>query len=191
MQVYSMIFLCKGGPVYELFLLGKLLARPWYGYEFHQVLNAFVGPSRQVSWGTIYPLFRRLQTQGFIRSISHQTSEDGPDRHAYTITAAGKRRFHELMIEERKTNADYRETFRAKVGNFSRVDNSTRKSVIRSYLQRIVAIQAHTTQQYDLVQHVTTLNEDERTLILRAIRHERSLVEHEINWLQKEMAEFL
>jgi DNA-binding PadR family transcriptional regulator len=177
--------------VYELFLLGKLLARPWYGYEFHQVLNAFVGPPRQISWGTIYPLFRRMQARGFIHPISHQTSEDGPDRHAYTITAAGKRRFHELMIEERKTNADYRETFRAKVGNFSRVDNATRKSVTRNYLQRIVSIQAHTTRQYDLVQHVATLNEDERTMILRAIRHERSLVEYEINWLQKEMAEFL
>ena len=177
--------------MYELFLLGKLLARPWYGYEFHQVLNAFVGPTRQVSWGTIYPLFRRLQTQGFIRPASHQTSEGGPDRHAYTITAAGKRRFHELMIEERKKNADYRETFRAKVGNFSRVDISTRKSVTRNYLQRIVAIRAHTTQKYDSVQHVATLNEDERTMILRAIRHERSLAEYEINWLQKEMAEFL
>jgi DNA-binding PadR family transcriptional regulator len=177
--------------VYELFLLGKLLARPWYGYEFHQVLNAFVGPSRQVSWGTIYPLFRRLQTRGVIRPISNQTSKDGPDRHAYTITAAGKRRFHELMIEERKTNSDYRETFRAKVGNFSRVDDSTRKSVTRNYLQRILAIQAHTTKHHNLVQHVATLNEDERTMILRAIRHELSLVGYEINWLQKEMAEFL
>lgn len=177
--------------MYELFLLGKLLERPWYGYEFHQVLKAFVGPSRQVSWGTIYPLFRQLQTQRFVRPISRQTSEGGPDRQTYTITAAGRRRFHELMMEERKTNADYRETFRAKVGNFSRVDDSIRKSVTRNYLQRIVAIQAHTTQQYDLVQHVASLNEDERIMILRAIRHERSLVEYEINWLQKEMAEFL
>jgi DNA-binding PadR family transcriptional regulator len=177
--------------VYELFLLGKLLARPWYGYEFHQVLNAFVGPSRQVSWGTIYPLFRRLQAQGLIRPISRQTSEGGPDRHAYTITAAGKRRFQELMIEERKANADYRETFRAKLGNFSRVDNSTRKGVTRNYLQRIVAIQAHTTRHHDLVQDVATLSDDERTMILRAIRHELALVEFEINWLQKEMAEFL
>jgi DNA-binding PadR family transcriptional regulator len=186
-----MIFVWNGGPVYELFLLGKLFARPWYGYEFHQVLNAFVGPSRLVSWGTIYPLFRRLQTQGLIRPISNQTSKGGPDRHAYTITAAGKQRFHELMIEERKTSSDYREAFRAKVGNFSRVDKSTQKSVTRNYLQRILAIQAHTTQQYDLVQHVASLNEGERIMILRAIRHERALVEYEINWLQKEMAEFL
>jgi DNA-binding PadR family transcriptional regulator len=121
----------------------------------------------------------------------HGASEDGPDRHAYIITAAGKRRFHELMIEERKTDANYRETFRAKAGNFSRVNNSTRRSVTRNYLQRIVAITAHTTQHYNLVQHVARLNEDERAMILRAIRHERSLVEYEINWLQREMAEFL
>ena len=177
--------------MYELFLLGKLLARPWYGYEFQQVLKAFVGPSRRVSWGTIYPLFRRLQTQGFIRPISRQISEGGPDRHAYTITAAGKRRFQQLMIEEQNTNADYRETFRAKLGNFSRVDHATRNSVTRAYLQKIIAIQTHTTQQYALVQHASKLDEDERTMILRAIRHERSLVECEIYWLQEEMAGFL
>ena len=47
-----------------------LIERPWQGYEFHQVLTSAVGPARQVSWGTIYPLLQRLEKAGLIQQLS-------------------------------------------------------------------------------------------------------------------------
>ncbi len=84
----------NGGWMYELFLLGKLIERPWHGYEFHQVLNSVVGPARQVSWGTIYPLLQRLEKAGLIPRLSDPSDQDdGRGRQRYTITQKRKQRF--------------------------------------------------------------------------------------------------
>ncbi len=177
--------------MYELFLLGKLLSRPWYGYEFQRALSGFVGPQRRVSWGTIYPLFQRLQRDGLIRAVAGRDSQDGRDKQAYRITAAGKRRFLDLMRTERPHDSDFRETFRMKLGHFSRVNVETRRQIVAAHMQRLGSIHQHTSRTYSLVSRIPEMDEDERVLILRAIRHERCLAEAEIAWLKKEMAEFL
>ncbi len=80
--------------MYELFLLGKLMDRPWHGYDFQRVLSSVVGPVRQVSWGTIYPLLRRLEKGGFIQRVSNGAeTEDGRGRQHYAITATGRKDF--------------------------------------------------------------------------------------------------
>lgn len=177
--------------MYELFLLGKLFGRPWYGYEFRRVLGAFVGPARRVSWGTIYPLFRRLQSQRLIREVAAGASDGGPERRCYAITAAGRKQFQRLMAEDQESNTDCRENFRAKLGNFSRIDRETQREVVRSHFRRINAILDHTTEQLGIVQRVAEMGEEERAMILKAIDHERSLAAAEIEWIRAEMASLL
>ncbi len=122
--------------MYELFLLGKLLARSWYGYEFQQALNGFFGPQRRVSWGTIYPLFQRLEREGLIRAAAKRGQKDSRDKQAYTITAAGRKRFLALMSAERLHDPDFREIFRIKLGHLSRVDAEIREQIISLYVDR-------------------------------------------------------
>src|SRR6185437_6723565 len=153
--------------MYELFLLGKLIERPWHGYEFHQVLNSVVGPARQVSWGTIYPLLQRLEKAGLIQRLSEPSDkEDGRGRQRYSITQKGKQRFLQLMKSESRNDPNYRETFRIKLGNFSRVDIETQRGIVDRYLDRLSSISAHTKAMAELVSKVTEMNESERQNIL-------------------------
>ena len=181
-----------GGPMYELFLLGKLLERPWHGYEFHQVLNSVVGPARQVSWGTIYPLLQRLEKAGLIQRVSEPSDkDDGRGRQRYTITRKGKQRFLHLMRSESRNNPNYRETFRIKLGNFSRVDIATRREIVDRYLDRLSSISSHTKAMSELVSKVPEMNEPERRNILLALAHDRFLAESEIKWVGGKLREDL
>ena len=178
--------------MYELFLLGKLMERPWHGYEFHQVLNSVVGPARQVSWGTIYPLLQRLEKAELIQRLSEPSDrDDGRGRQRYTITPKGKQRFLQLMKSESKNDPNYRETFRIKLGNFSRVDIPTRRGILDRYLDRLTSVAAHTKAMSDLVSKVPEINESERGNILRALAHDRFLVETEIKWIRGKFQEDL
>jgi DNA-binding PadR family transcriptional regulator len=175
--------------MYELFLLGKLMDRPWHGYEFHQVLNAFVGPMRQVSWGTIYPLFRRLESEGLIKPASGgSASADKRGRQSYAITLAGKRTFHERMQPESLNDANYRDTFRVMLGNFSRVDSATRRTIVKGYLERLAAVIAHAERMAARVRSVSELKETEREDILLALERDRALAEADRRWIREKMA---
>lgn len=174
--------------MYELFLLGKLMARPWHGYEFHQVLNSVVGPSRKVSWGTIYPLLQRLERAGLIQRLSERSDkDDGRGRQRYTITHKGKQRFLQLMKSESANDPNYRETFRIKLGNFSRVDAETQRGVLDHYLDRLSSISGHTKAMSELVSKVPEMSEAERGNILLALAHDRFLVETESKWIREKL----
>lgn len=174
--------------MYELFLLGKLMERPWHGYEFHQVLNSVVGPARQVSWGTIYPLLQRLEKAGLIQRLSEPSGkEDRRGRQRYSITQKGKQKFLELMKSESKNDPNYRDTFRIKLGNFSRVDSAVQRTILDHYLDRLSSISAHTKAMSELVSQVSEMNESERQNILLALAHDRFLAESEIKWIRQKL----
>jgi DNA-binding PadR family transcriptional regulator len=68
------------------------LKSPQYGYSLRQVLDA---QGMAIEEGTLYPLLRRLEEQGLLRS--EWKIEDGPPRRYYARNAAGERVFKELM----------------------------------------------------------------------------------------------
>lgn len=174
--------------MYELFLLGKLRERPWHGYEFHQVLNSVVGPARQVSWGTIYPLLQRLEKAGLIQRLPEPADrDDGRGRQRYSITLKGKQRFLELMKSESKNDPNYRDTFRIKLGNFSRVDSVIQRKILDRYLERLSSISVHTKAMSELVSKVPEMNESERQNILMALAHDRFLAASEIKWIRQKL----
>lgn len=182
----------KRKPMYELFLLGKLMEKPWHGYEFHQVLNSVVGPSRRVSWGTIYPLLKRLEKAGLIQRLSEPSEkDDGRGRQRYTITPEGKEKFLQLMKSESKNDPNYRETFRIKLGNFSRVDAAIQRGIVKRYLDRLTSISAHTNAMSGLVSKVPEMPEPERRNILLALAHDRFLAESEVEWIRGKLGEEL
>ena len=73
-------------PVYELFVLGELMVQPLYGYLLHEIVNMILGPFHRLSWGTLYPLIRGLEQEGFITSQVQKRragllqTERGPSR---------------------------------------------------------------------------------------------------------------
>ena len=62
------------------------LSAPQYGYSLRQLLARQGMPIEE---GTLYPLLRRLEEQGLLRS--EWKIEDGPPRRYYTRNAQGER----------------------------------------------------------------------------------------------------
>jgi PadR family transcriptional regulator, regulatory protein PadR len=67
------------------------LRRPQYGYSLRQALAEGGMPIEE---GTLYPLLRRLETQGLL--ASEWNTDHSPPRRYYRLSAEGKRAFAEL-----------------------------------------------------------------------------------------------
>ena len=70
-----------------------------YGYSLRQALAQRGMPIEE---GTLYPLLRRLEGQGLLRS--EWRIEDGPPRRYYRLSGAGDRLFGELTTSWRELN---------------------------------------------------------------------------------------
>ncbi|MBF8983684.1 PadR family transcriptional regulator [Lutibacter sp. B2] len=80
--------------VLELCVLVLLDKKDCYGYELVETISKYIN----ISEGTIYPLLRRLQKEGYFTSYLKESSE-GPPRKYYKITDVGKRVKNELIDE--------------------------------------------------------------------------------------------
>jgi PadR family transcriptional regulator PadR len=71
-----------------------------YGYSLRQALNARGMPIEE---GTLYPLLRRLESQGLL--ASEWRIEDGPPRRYYTLSHEGAQLYRDLTASWRDLNA--------------------------------------------------------------------------------------
>jgi DNA-binding PadR family transcriptional regulator len=67
------------------------LPTPRYGYELRQTL---ADKGMPIEEGTLYPLLRRLETQGLLKS--EWRIEDGPPRRYYSLNADGRKLLKKL-----------------------------------------------------------------------------------------------
>jgi PadR family transcriptional regulator PadR len=67
------------------------LRTPRYGYELRQALADRGMPIEE---GTLYPLLRRLETQGLLKS--EWRIQDGPPRRYYSLNADGRKLLRNL-----------------------------------------------------------------------------------------------
>lgn len=67
------------------------LQHPQYGYSLRQALAAHGVPIEE---GTLYPLLRRLESQGLV--ASEWRMEDGPPRRYYVLNAEGRTLYQQL-----------------------------------------------------------------------------------------------
>src|SRR5262247_3344364 len=96
--------------VLDLAILGILHESPMHGYELRKQLATKLGAFRAaISYGSLYPTLRRLQSASWITEgaeaeaevaaaeVPPMTSRRG--RVVYKITAEGKERFQELLAQ--------------------------------------------------------------------------------------------
>lgn len=77
-----------------LLMLGR---RACYGYELLQELSKY--PVISSTESTVYPLLRRLQKEGLLKSFWQDSSEGLPPRKYYSLTAEGEE-YVKLMSAE-------------------------------------------------------------------------------------------
>jgi DNA-binding PadR family transcriptional regulator len=126
------------GRVYELFILGELMNEPHYGYKLNEIIQRILGPFQHLSWGTLYPLIRKLEQQGLLVSeMAHQSAsssdEHGPQRKVYHITKVGQERFFALMLNPSEYTRDYPDLFTIKLSKFP----------LLSAAQQLLVLQQH------------------------------------------------
>lgn len=85
--------------VLELCVLTYLQKKDGYGYE----LVTEISKNIAISEGTIYPLLRRLKTDGFVKTYLKE-SKEGPARKYYQITSKGKKQSQRLRKDWNEFN---------------------------------------------------------------------------------------
>ncbi len=80
--------------VLELCVLAMLDEKDCYGYELVNEISKDIS----ISEGTIYPLLRRLKTEGYFITYL-QESQEGPPRKYYQITELGRQTKKDLTDE--------------------------------------------------------------------------------------------
>ncbi|MEM2889980.1 MAG: PadR family transcriptional regulator [Candidatus Hadarchaeum sp.] len=84
---------------------------PMYGYEIIQTIAKNTKGQWIPKAGTIYPVLRRLESKGFVKSEwSSRTA--GPSRRYYRITAAGKEAEEKILLEWKRHISGFREFVR-------------------------------------------------------------------------------
>nr|WP_194246902.1 PadR family transcriptional regulator [Brevibacillus borstelensis] len=78
----------------ELCVLVLVAQKDRYGYE----LVASISEKFHIAEGTVYPLLRRLTTEGFFITYLAE-SQEGPPRKYYQLTDKGRRYMNDLVLE--------------------------------------------------------------------------------------------
>lgn len=80
--------------ILELCLLAMLKKEERYGYDIANILSGMIN----ISDGSVYPVLRRLKSDGYVSSYLKESS-GGPPRKYYSITESGINFLRELEIE--------------------------------------------------------------------------------------------
>jgi len=185
----------KPNPVYELFVLGELIVQPLHGYLLHEIVNLILGPFHRLSWGTLYPLIRRLEEDGLITSQVQQRRagvlqpERGPARKVYTLTEKGRARFSALMLDPGDYTPDYPDLFAMKFTKFGYLTPAQRLAVLGHYRTFLLTLRDHYRTVGSQVAQEAEIIEIERHYILRLLEDRVGTLEHQLAWLDRQMAD--
>lgn len=168
--------------MYELFILGKLMHRTMHGYLLQSVINAALGPFRRLSWGTLYPLLRKLEQDGLL-AVQGGDSGDQRGTRNYRTTPLGRKRFSKLMRSPPDYEREYRNLFRIKLSNFGHVEKEERNSIVREYRDFLARIVKHSDTMSGEVRKAPGMASAERPWVLKAIDHQYHLAVSEIAWV--------
>lgn len=198
----------NANPVYELFVLSELMMGPHHGYRLPIIMQRILGPFHRLSWGTLYPLIRRLEQQGLItsesepkmagaqeqkltsRSTRSSVLERGQPRKIYVLTESGRTRFFALMLDPGEYTPDYPDLFTIKFSKFSLLTPAQQLVVLQQYREYLQIVLDHYQNGIQQVSTNPGINDDERPYILQIADHHIYRCEAELAWLDKRIAAY-
>ncbi|HWE64990.1 MAG TPA: PadR family transcriptional regulator [Chloroflexota bacterium] len=176
--------------MYELFILGLLLERPMHGYLLHQIISVAIGPTRQMSWGALYPLIRRLEEEDLIEhDETASTAHSGHQRKIFRITELGRQRFYWLMLAPGEYNVEYPDLFTIKLCHIRYVGPKDQLTLLRHHEGYLRFVRDYLQVNRQRVLAHPGIPDEQRPYILRAIDHRLRLNECDEQWLEGELAQ--
>ena len=120
--------------VIELAVLGVLEESPMHGYHLRGHVTALLGPWRAaLSFGTLYPTLRRLQSGG---SVVADGVPGTATRVVYQVTEAGRARFKQLLRHPGTALSD--DDFGVRFAFFARLEPGDRVRVLEQRRVRLL-----------------------------------------------------
>lgn len=177
----------------EFAILGLLHESPMHGYELRKQLAAKVGAFRAaISYGSLYPTLRRLQACGLLaegtESEVQPTAAEVPlltgkrGRVIYTITAEGKERFQDLLVNAGPETYDSEAGFGVHFAFFARTDRATRLRILEGRRRRVEE------RREGMREVLSRAAERLDAYTLELQRHGLDACEREVRWLEELIA---
>jgi len=181
-------------PAYELFVLGELMGGPQYGYRLHRIIQRILGPFHRLSWGTLYPLIRRLEQQELLtseieaRDPASPQEEGGQSRKVYYITENGRARFFALMVDRGEYNPDYEDLFAVKLYRFSLLTPTQQLVILQQYREYLAVLREHYSSGSREVVTNPGISEQERPFILQLSDYHIHSFDAKLAWIDERIA---
>ena len=122
--------------MYELLVLSLLMHWPLYAYLIADIANHILGPWERISRGTLSSLLTRLEQAGLITPADPALvpfPSDRPSR-VFALTAAGRERFYQLMMDTTSNQGTYQRLFRIKALHLEYISPEDRLSLVDHYV---------------------------------------------------------
>jgi DNA-binding PadR family transcriptional regulator len=159
-----------------------------HGYELRKQLTTKLGAFRAaISYGSLYPTLRRLQSASWITEESVAPAAEAPlltnrrSRVVYKITAEGKERFQELLGSSGPETFDD-PGFGVHFAFFARTDQATRLRILEGRRRRVEE------RREGLREVVSRAAERLDAYTLELQRHGLDACEREVRWLEELIA---
>ncbi len=165
-----------------LVILGQLFEGEAHGYAVKHTIDRILGVHKKVSWGSLYPILRKLEKQSLIKKISTSKQSGGPKQKTYVITEAGKKYFHELMTTPDYSSGDARTIFRYKLLFFNKIKAKTKREIIKSY-QQYCQEGIKSVEQY--LNEIKKQKSKKIIYILEVLNHSLETYQSEKEWAEK------
>jgi DNA-binding PadR family transcriptional regulator len=161
----------------ELAILGLLKERSMHGYQLSKRLTDTLGGFWRVSYGSLYPTIRRLESQHAVERV-FGSEEVGRRKNVYRITENGEGLFLELLEDAGAASESSEDNrFRVRLAFFRYLAPEARIRLLerrRAYLEeRLVTINASL--------RTTDGGDDAYTLAL--MQHGQETTQQDIAWL--------
>lgn len=187
--------------MYELIILSLLMRGPIHGYLISKIINDIIGPVAKVSHGWLYPRLAKLEQEGLIVAAVAEKKEQQGERQlrTYEITEAGRKRFHQLMMDTTSNPGEYPKFFWQKVSFFEYVHPAERLHLVDHYINYCqthilhLKAQAKNLVEGEMQYHAMDIPELEATLhVLRRSTSQWQVdLEYASNLREKELARAL
>jgi DNA-binding PadR family transcriptional regulator len=152
-----------------------------HGYELRKRVNALLGWSRVLSYGTLYPCLKQLLRQGLIAQDSTDPELAAPTagrraKIVYRLTAEGKEHFVDLMADSGPAAWDD-DNFGVHFAFFGQTDTETRVRILEGRRSRLEE------RMEGVRTAIARTRERLDTYTLEPQRHGLEGVEREVRWL--------
>ena len=178
--------------MYELIVLSHLMRDSAHGYLIAKIINDMIGPYARISNGRLYPLLSKLEKSDLIAADTEAIVEQQGDRQLriYKITDAGKRRFHELMMDTTSNPGEYQKLFSLKASVLEFLKPLERLRLIDHYINYCQAHVLHLTAEADdlvreVSSHVPPWSPARLEAVLNVMQHMIDQWQLELDWTQK------